>query len=189
MSWPWLTEPDLCAQVDSETFHLTEPITAYKTLHLGVDHAEYERAAFCRRVVMSAGHVGEHVPSVSCTCGFYAWNTLAAANEWGSYARPNVWRVELSGVVIEHERGWRAERCTLVEQLRPGDPVETLHELGQATTRQVRLATGWGPYDGPTIRGRLKAAAKRGECVEIPTSTPNNYGGHMWLSLADVAKP
>lgn len=58
------------------------------------------------------------VPAWSCTCGFYAMPTLKALGEsWGE-ARLDHWAlltVELFGRVVEHERGWRAARQTVLE--------------------------------------------------------------------------
>lgn len=58
------------------------------------------------------------VPSWACSCGFYAMpDEQALATAWGE-ARLSHWavlRVEVSGRVIEHERGWRASRQVVVE--------------------------------------------------------------------------
>ena len=57
-------------------------------------------------------------PAWSCTCGFYVMPDEGALLEtWGD-ARQSHWallKVEISGRVIEHERGWRAARQVVVE--------------------------------------------------------------------------
>ena len=41
-------------------------------------------------------------------------------------------------------------------------------------------------YLAPRVRAALKKLARRGEVVEIPTETPNNKGGHLWLRADQV---
>jgi len=57
-------------------------------------------------------------PAWSCTCGFYVMPDEEALLEtWGD-ARQSHWallKVEISGRVVEHERGWRAARQVVVE--------------------------------------------------------------------------
>ena len=59
-------------------------------------------------------------PGYHCSCGIYAvkerWQLLSAG-----FAATVVGRVELSGLVIEHERGYRAQRARIVELYAPDD--------------------------------------------------------------------
>jgi hypothetical protein len=59
-------------------------------------------------------------PAWSCTCGFYVMpDEESLAETWGD-ARQAHWallKVEISGRVVEHERGWRAARQVVVEAL------------------------------------------------------------------------
>lgn len=90
----------------------------------------------------------------------------------------------------------------------------TLRDLGQATTGEVREALGdimltfenrglectcscgevshrrhrsWTtkPY-ASDVRGGLRRLARSGRCIELPTATPNNHGGHLWLWTGDA---
>lgn len=84
-------------------------------------------------------HWGLPAPAVDCTCGWYAWKTLDRANgyrlmqQWspfsaqvpGSTVMVETWRVLLSGVMIEHEDGYRAQFVRHVECMdsQPSFPV------------------------------------------------------------------
>lgn len=59
---------------------------------------------------MPATHRGDTVPSVGCTCGFYAWKTQDfAIKARGFFYSDTIIPYALSGIVIEHERGYRAQ--------------------------------------------------------------------------------
>lgn len=89
----------------------------------------------------------------------------------------------------------------------------TLRDLGQATTGQIREALGdtmltrtsrgitcrcrcgeihhyrhteWtAKPDASDVRPSLRRIARGDRCIEIPTSQPNNHGGHLWLWTGD----
>jgi hypothetical protein len=81
-----------------------------------------------RRVDRLSFRAEHHVPEEACSCGFYALKELdpnllitaraglprAEATD-GSEQHVVIGRVELAGKVIEHERGYRAERARIVE--------------------------------------------------------------------------
>lgn len=191
MSWPWLDDRELCETVNAETFWLPKPIVAYKAIDpfLNWPTGQSEKAE-CRRgayMLDRRSHQGETVPAVECTCGFYAWKTLEQAIQHAAVRNGfDVWKVELTGLVIEHEHGWRSEFITLAERLQPRDPLRVLAELGQGTTGQIRQTCG---ADARWVRSCLQRAADRGLCVEIPTEKPNNHGGHLWLWLGETVEP
>jgi len=54
-------------------------------------------------------------PYAPCTCGFYARKAVAWWWPWLFFHQ--VWRVELAGVVVEHEHGWRSERIRYLYQI------------------------------------------------------------------------
>src|SRR5690554_3046331 len=62
----------------------------------------------------------EEVPSDSHTCGVYAFKNVSdVVAMTGRRAGLVIGRVELSGLVIEHERGYRAEQVKMVELMAP----------------------------------------------------------------------
>jgi hypothetical protein len=71
-----------------------------------------EDTAVCAVLVPRVIH--QRVPEWNCSCGFYARTTPAAG--------PTAWwllDVELSGKVIEHENGWRAEKQRVLAAYAP----------------------------------------------------------------------
>lgn len=64
-----------------------------------------------------------HAPAEDCRCGFYAMKSLELVpvfdvqmpNEDGVRVGTILGRVELAGKIIEHDRGYRAERARIVE--------------------------------------------------------------------------
>lgn len=72
-------------------------------------------------------------PYPNCTCGFYA---MKVRPDWPGEA---VAEVELFGVVIEHEKGWRAERQRIISiELPVGvdvDPIDVANSLGCQVTK------------------------------------------------------
>ena len=118
---------------------------------------DVESKAICQ---LGMDHV---VPSWACTCGFYAMpdeEALAAA--WGE-ARLSHWavlRVEVSGRVIEHERGWRASRQVVIEACL-GGPLPSLRPAG----RGLRLRRRAAGTAGAAVPGLCRAGpvvAQRG---------------------------
>ncbi len=104
-------------------------------------------------------------PAWGCTCGFYAHATdQQLVQSWGELRRPYWARlvVELSGRVVEHDRGWRSSRQVVLEASWE-DRCET------CTTRR---ADGFGPSD------RLPGAV-------VPRC--RTCAGDAWRSVSDVA--
>ncbi len=108
-----------------------------------------------RRIDRLAFRSEHHVPEEACSCGFYALKELdpdllilarhgfpIGDAEDGSEQHVVIGRVELAGKVIEHERGYRAERARIVELI----PVRGSH----APVRD--LATRLGLGLAPAVR-------------------------------------
>lgn len=104
-------------------------------------------------------------PGEGCVCGFYAFNERTAAAALigvapgGAGVRPvALLTVDLHGVVLEYEKGFRAQRQTVVEVAISGacDRCAGLGNHGVPATRMAaapsyvpRSLLGWGP---PTRR-------------------------------------
>lgn len=98
------------------------------------------------RLTFRAEH---HVPEEACSCGFYALKELdpdllivarsglprADARD-GSEEHVVIGRVELAGKVIEHARGYRAERARIVELI----PVRGSHAPVRDLARRLGLS-------------------------------------------------
>jgi hypothetical protein len=99
--------------------------------------AQHSRCYDVESIAICQLGMDHRVPAWSCTCGFYAMKDREALLEsWGE-ARLSHWAVltvELYGRVIEHERGWRSARQTVVEAAWE----DHCHRCGQAR------ATGFG---------------------------------------------
>jgi hypothetical protein len=64
---------------------------------------------------------GNHpAPELACTCGYYAYKTRSDALAHSHQGRVLA-RVEVSGRIAEHERGYRAARMTIIEIFVPED--------------------------------------------------------------------
>jgi hypothetical protein len=91
------------------------------------------------------------------------WSTLkarAASSRWGPrYATPIGGILELAGRVIEHDRGYRAERARIVEVL-PA-PLEASQECAARVARQLGVEVGEGieSYWTPTGKDVLDERA------------------------------
>ncbi len=71
-------------------------------------------------------------PEWYCSCGFYSWglHVPVADRRWTLDLPYVALLVELSGKVIEHERGFRAQHQRVVEiQVLPGDPLHANQRL------------------------------------------------------------
>lgn len=126
-----------------------------------------------------------HVPDELCSCGFYALKELdpdllilARAGFQVHDGRDGskrivIGRVELAGKVIEHERGYRAERARIVELI----PVRGSHAEVRDLAR--RLGLGLAPaVRAPRIhdpRGRW--ARSRASWATAKASPPAQDGG------------
>jgi hypothetical protein len=90
--------------------------------------------------------IPHRVPHERCRCGFYAMKELApelvvAASEPAQRGMEGVFvlgRVELAGKVIEHDRGYRAERARIVELI----PVRPEQRVARAVARRAGLPVG-----------------------------------------------
>lgn len=201
--WDWLTfENDGLRDGlrDADPYYMTEPIEAVKVLHqpareyLVAEKPGHWWTAKCHAIAYNATPRNprhRRAPDIDCSCGFYAFKREAMTKldlRWAEresllHRLGGLWIVELAGLVYEHERGYRAERLRLVAKVEYRNPIEVLHELGAGTTGQIREACGYHSGNASVnIRTALKAAAVRGECVEVATPAPNNHGGHMWIS-------
>lgn len=103
--------------------------------------------ASCRR----ASEPGSDVPNERCTCGFYAMKSpdepelllMLSLHRASSGSEP--WlgivlgRVHLAGKVIEHDRGYRAERARIVEL------IPTTEDRDAVKWIAVRLGLPLGP--------------------------------------------
>jgi hypothetical protein len=90
------------------------------------------------------GDPSQHrVPDEGCSCGFYAMKELDAqllhaagiavqdAQNTGTEEVFVLGRVELAGKVIEHERGYRAERARIVELIPLRDQQRTIEAIAR----------------------------------------------------------
>jgi hypothetical protein len=182
--WPWLGYggkplPETQKLTHGEPFWTPEPIRGFRRLErFRAERLAYYTPAAKHHPVGSMPHRGGAVPAVECTCGYYAFKAIGDAVAYLLDNAEEVWEVELWGTVIEHERGYRAERMRLIRQL-TREPVGVLAEVGQATTGEIRRLCY--ARDAVMVRAKLKKAARDGLCVEVPTPTPNNRGGHLWV--------
>lgn len=126
-----------------------------------------------------------HVPDELCSCGFYALKELdpdllilaragfRVHDGRDGSKRIVIGRVELAGKVIEHERGYRAERARIVELI----PVRGSHAEVRDLAR--RLGLGLAPaVRAPRIhdpRGRW--ARSRASWATAKASPPAQDGG------------
>jgi hypothetical protein len=105
---------------------------------LSVNHEEMQypgdrgwATADCSR---TPGHPGNptirphSAPGEECSCGFYAYNTYTAALQHavGTPGPSVVGSIELSGRVLVHELGYRAERARVVKVAFPNPRVDIL---------------------------------------------------------------
>lgn len=107
-----------------------EPITAWKAARIMVDPSgrgvqlgalnegvrhPIEGEAYCRSLrqlsfLLETKPCHYDAPHLDCSCGFYAWKTRADAVEMIGSAGWALLEVELFGTVIQHERGYRAQK-------------------------------------------------------------------------------
>lgn len=130
-------------------------------------------------------------PAWSCTCGFYAHTTDRELEQsWGDLRRPYWARlvVELSGRVVEHERGWRASRQVVLEASwedrcetcteRPADGFGPSDRLPGAVVPRCRHCAGdqWMPVN--VVAGRL------GTDVRLVPARPATLSPELGASVA-----
>jgi hypothetical protein len=90
--------------------------------------------------------IPHRVPHERCRCGFYAMKELApdlvvAASQPAQPGMEGVFvlgRVELAGKVIEHDRGYRAERARIVELI----PVRPEQRVARSIARRTGIPLG-----------------------------------------------
>lgn len=140
-----------------------------------------------RRIDRLAFRSEHHVPEEACSCGFYALKELdpdllflaRAGFPLGDGKDGSehvvIGRVELAGKVIEHERGYRAERARIVELI----PVRGSHAEVRDLAR--RLGLGLAPaVRAPRIhdpRGRW--ALSRASWAAAKASPPAREDGGL----------
>lgn len=128
-----LTVPDKPYQPKYETVESDMPILAHRIAHLYFDGAKpfgslngrtrfaTDAQATCTRYESPFSRIDLHaVPALNCSCGFYA--LPSDVEPWGEGAAWVTLMVELSGKVIEHEKGYRAEHQRVVECQVPACP-------------------------------------------------------------------
>ncbi|MEX2550323.1 MAG: hypothetical protein WD638_08845 [Nitriliruptoraceae bacterium] len=141
---------------------------------------------------------GCSVPTPACRCGFYAMHgdlesrDLSANVPWAQRAEPLSVRldVELSGVVLEYELGYRAERQRVLEVGIPDRCVPCAAEgidqqAAGLIARERRVSSPFGsgnPFPGdPELRGWLEL---RSACLDHWRAAP----GLPALSLPELAE-
>ena len=105
------------------------------------------------------GDPSQHrVPDERCSCGFYAMKELNAqllyaagiavqdAQNTGTEEVFVLGRVELAGKVIEHERGYRAERARIIDLI----PLRDQHRTVEAIARRAGVGVG-RPVGAPRV--------------------------------------
>jgi hypothetical protein len=117
-----------------------EPISAYRAWNFSIEHGRADLYPFVPHhgrhwyttwkgaasgwVTASclSGGQSHGAPSELCTCGFYALKVLEEANRLAQPVTPTgpnsgevLGRILLSGKVIEHDAGYRAQRARIVE--------------------------------------------------------------------------
>ncbi len=83
----------------------------------GTEMFRREAVAECLALGTMASHAHGEVPGLDCSCGFYSWK-LDQPEGRLSNTEPShlaLALVELSGTVMEHERGFRAQRQRILE--------------------------------------------------------------------------
>jgi hypothetical protein len=136
------------------------------------------------------------VPAEGCTCGFYAMKELAPElNAFArSFGRAAVWpragacvvlgRVELSGKVIEHDEGYRAERARIVELI----PIRGTERTVQTIGRRAGVPIG-APLKlrrAARLRGRVRLVRKAWAASKA-AKPPLSEAGPVSLTLLAVA--
>ena len=134
--------------------------------------------AHCR---MAFAH--REVPAEDCSCGFYAVKELPYAIELASPRLPYIddpevgfvlGRVLLSGKVIEHGLGYRAQRARIAELI----PFEGTERFVQALAERhgvgMAAAVRPGPRDLPSLAPRLRRPSPR----PAPTA-PDDAAWHV----------
>jgi hypothetical protein len=134
-------------------------------------------------------------PDEDCTCGFYAMKELAPEllhtaslsdlieRVSGSGVRFVLGRVELAGKVIEHERGYRAERARIVELI----PLRGTERAVEALARRVGVGVARSvKVDRVSrLRGRLRLA--RVAWVASRTKAPTHEDpGRFYITLCVI---
>lgn len=199
------TEPDEVAVDRLEEGSLDEPIAAVKRAHVrlspdGTEATLTGLTAGSRYAVDARATCprGCPVPDPSCRCGFYAMRSDLEARQlpheaaWARRAEPLSVRldVELSGVVLEYDLGYRAERQRVREV---GIPDRCVACAAQGVDQQAAgliarprqiahpFSGAGNPYLGdPSLREWLEL---RSACLDHWQARP----GEPALSLDDLA--
>jgi hypothetical protein len=104
---PWPTRGN---EEPADEFWSYEPVTAWRQWHWedGMLHGVW--VAWPQSELVATCDVCPAVPGWDHTCGVYARKERSSLPGMGV-----IGRVELSGLVVEHEAGYRAERAEIVE--------------------------------------------------------------------------
>lgn len=135
-----------------ETTFATEPLVGFRAYHVN-DQGEWTPIGlgafsgdkFAPGNKYQAKHLesiilfdSPHKPFAECMCGFYAWKSMddALRNTRASKGTFYIGPVLLSGVVVEHELGYRATEMTVLqyEHVLQFDHHEVRHEDGPCPT-------------------------------------------------------
>lgn len=174
MSWPWLDLRNLTRTswiAWQDRFFSNEPVIAIKVDWSDRYELDVEYTAECRGR-STAPRIPElpHVsPGSLCTCGFYAWKPSMTKDLESRHA---VYKVELYGHVIEHERGYRAEKMRPIELLNlPTMSAAHLHD------------------ENGVVINRLSSVEKHNDVILMPTPLSDvnrmlyNTEGGLLLSM------
>jgi DNA-binding CsgD family transcriptional regulator len=131
---------------------------------------------------------GTHdAPEDSCSCGIYALPTLPAVVREvlpliGSGFPIVAGRVELAGKIIEHERGFRAQRARIAELITIEEPTPELMRLGAyrslQLSRSVPETTALSEIEVEAVELVAKGATTREIAASLGIS-PNQARNHL----------
>ncbi len=130
------------------------------------------------KVVADPHPLADPCPSLTCGCGYYAYKERAHAEAHGDQGTLLA-RVELWGRLVEHARGWRAERMKLAEIfVGPEDAaVAALEARYQVPVTRVEPVAR-------TIEGELWTSANRNASSSSSRSAnlPRNFQFQTFLN-------
>jgi|GEM_PF-3889496 len=104
--------------VEPDEYWSPEPIIAWRRWRLLGATLQGARHPWPSPTFEATCHTCGTVPGWNCTCGIYA---TKAEHRWGTGYGPIYGRVELTGNIVEHEQGYRAERARVIELFVPAD--------------------------------------------------------------------
>lgn len=171
---------------NSKAFWSPEPIIGYRFSPPIYDFPD--SPARCRIALVHIDQPTHKAPDPGCSCGYYAFKTPALVERHQPHSA--IYQVELFGLVIEHELGYRAERILVAGLTRPElclkpmvsdleildvlDPAGTLDDRWRwpkaKTLREIREALGLCTCKSRRLRAGLDRLEKQG-ILEKPGGT------------------